>query len=97
VYVEYKTDRVADLMDLQMFFLKLNPSRNKKQLIEALEQLYGYMTFNNNKCSILSNWTHAWFLRHIETSNCKMLECASVELDSLAHSPSMLKAVVGMI
>ena len=70
----------------------------ERNSIEALEQLYGYMTFNDNKYGVLSNWTRAWFLRRVEKDGGgKTLECPSVELDGSANSSSMLKALVGMV
>jgi len=53
--------------------------------------------FSNNKYGVLSNWTHTWFLRRVEKDGGKILECASVELDGSADSPSMLKALVGIV
>jgi hypothetical protein len=91
---------VADLKDLPAFFAKPKTKRNmnERQSIEALEQLYGYMTFNNNKHGILTNWTRAWCLRRIETDNGKTLQYAGpFELDGSASSPSMLKIWVGMV
>lgn len=33
-----------------------------KQSLEALQQIYGYMTFNDNRFGILTNWQRALFL-----------------------------------
>jgi hypothetical protein len=55
------------------------------------------MTFNNNKYGVLSNWTRVWFLRRVEKDGGMTLEYACVELDGFANSPSMLKALVGMV
>ena len=98
--MEYKTDWVADLQDLPAFLatVKSQCTTNQKQSIKALEQLYGYMTFNANRYGILSNWTQTWFLRCMESDSCKTLEYA--DLIELAGSPgllSALKAFVGMI
>jgi hypothetical protein len=98
--VEYKTDWVADLKDLPAFFAKpqTNRNMNEKRSVEALEQLYGYMIFNNSKHGILTNWTRAWCLRCIETENKKTLQYAGpFELDGSASSPSMLKVWVGTV
>jgi hypothetical protein len=65
-----------------------------KQSLDALQQIYGYMTFNNNKFGILTNWQCALFLRRAETSDRKTLEYYLVELDGPI---SMLKAWVGMV
>jgi hypothetical protein len=65
-----------------------------KQSLDALQQIYGYMTFNNNKFGILTNWQRALFLRRAETSDPKTLEYYLVELDGPI---SMLKAWVGMV
>jgi hypothetical protein len=78
--------------------LKQRRNRREKQSIEALEQLYGYMTFNNNKYGILTNWTRAWCLRRMEADGRKTLECAGpFELGGPAQSPSMLKVFVGVV
>src|ERR1700733_3012260 len=45
-----------------------------RQSLEALQQIYGYMTFNCNKFGILTNWKRALFLRRSETSDRKTLE-----------------------
>lgn len=70
-------------------------STPEKQSVEALFQLYGYMTFNDNKYGILSNLTRAWFFRRIETSAGGTLECARIELNG--GPTTMLKAFVGII
>ena len=62
--------------------------------LRALQQTYGYMTFNNNKYGILSNWKRALFLRRAETPDRKTLEYYVVELDGPL---SMLKAWVGIV
>jgi hypothetical protein len=64
--------------------------------LEALEQIYGYMTFNDNKFAILTNWQRALFLRRAETDR-KTLEYYLVELDGPDPPTSMLKAWVGMV
>ena len=52
-----------------------------QQSLHALEQTYGYMTFNDNKFGILTNWKHALFLRRAETPDRKTLAFYLVELD----------------
>ena len=64
------------------------------QTLEALQQTYGYMTFNNNKYGILTNWKRALFLRRVETSGRKTLDYYLLELGGPI---SMLKAWVGII
>jgi hypothetical protein len=68
-----------------------------RESLAALEQIYGYMTFNNNKFGILTNWQRAWFLRRAETPGCKNLEYFLVELHEPSAQISMLKAWVGMV
>ncbi len=68
-----------------------------EQTLEALDQIYGYMTFNNNKFGILTSWTHALFLRRAETPDRKCLEYYIVELEGSSSSISMLKAWVGVV
>lgn len=98
VYVEYKTPWAADLKDLPVVFSKSDRTLTEQQSIEALEQLNCYMSFNNTKYGVLTNWTRAWFLRRMDTGDRKTLEYAGpIELDSSAQSPSMLKALVGMV
>jgi hypothetical protein len=65
-----------------------------EQSLDTLQQIYGYMTFNENKFGILTNWQHALFLRRAETPDRKTLEYYLVELDGPI---SMLKAWVGMV
>ena len=71
---------MADLKNTACVFSKPTiPSSN-----EALEQLYGYMTFNNNKYEVLSNWIRTWFLRRVESGT---LEYAGpIELDASEFS-----------
>ena len=89
---------LSDLKNLPHIFSEKIRTPAERNSIEALEHLYGYMTFNNNKYGVLSNWTRAWFLRRVEKDGGgKTLECASVELDGSANSLSMLKALVGMV
>ena len=65
-----------------------------KHSLDALQQIYGYMTFNEGRFGILSNWQRALFLRRAETPDRKTLEYHLVELDGPI---SMLKAWVGMV
>lgn len=68
-----------------------------QQSIDALEQIYGYMTFNNNKYGIITNWKRALFLRRAEVPGRKTLNFYCVNLDRRGHPISMLKAWVGMV
>ena len=98
--MELTTPWVADVKDLPRALAKTNRDRTviERQSIDALGQLYSHMGFNNNKYGVLSNWTRAWFLRRVETDGHKTLEYAGpIELDGSASSPSMLKALVGMV
>jgi len=65
-----------------------------EQSLDALQQIYGYMTFSENKFGILTNWQRALFLRRAETPDRKTLEYYLIELDGPI---SMLKAWVGMV
>ena len=40
-----------------------------RQSVDAIFQLYGYMTFNDNKYGILNNMEHAYVFRRIETAD----------------------------
>lgn len=63
--------------------------------LHALEQIYGYMTFNNNRYGILTNWRRALFLRWAEEAPDRhTLEFYTVVLDA---GISMLKAWVGIV
>jgi hypothetical protein len=95
--VEYKAWWVADLVDILAAFADTRNDILSRQSLDSLEQIYGYMSFNNNRFGILSNWQRAWFLRRAETDNRKTIECFVIELDE--HNPpiSMLKAWVGMV
>jgi len=68
-----------------------------EQSLDALEQTYGYMSFNNNRFGILTNWKHALFLRRPETPDGKALEYYLLELNRAGNPISMLKAFVGMV
>jgi len=70
-------------------------NRNERQSVEALEQLYGYMTFNNLRYGILTNWTRTYAVRRIKVKGRKALQYAGPFTPS--GSPSMLKVVVGMV
>ncbi len=99
--VEYKTIWTAGLENLIGNFL-LNPSNrtvSQRQSIEALQQLYGYITFNDNKYGVLTNWDRAWFFQRLETADSKgkMLHCYGPVALSANSGPSMLKAFVGII
>jgi predicted subunit of tRNA(5-methylaminomethyl-2-thiouridylate) methyltransferase len=85
---------VASLEYIEAAFSGTRSDTLSKQLLDALQQTYRYITFNNNKFGILSNWQCALFLRHAETSDRKTLEYYLVKLD---RPISMLKAWVGMV
>jgi hypothetical protein len=88
----------VNLADIPAAFDKSCRDTLTPQSLDALEQIYGYMAFNNNKFGILTNWQRALFLRRAERPNGKTLEYYLVELDGSANSPiSMLKAWVGMV
>jgi len=96
--VEYKAWWEADLINLPTSFAKPMRTPSEERSIEGLEQLYGYMSFNENKYSILTNWKRAWAFRRIETADRKTLQYAGpIELDDPASSLSMLKLFVGMV
>jgi len=87
-------------VDLEHAVAAFNGTRGdtlSQQSVHALEQIYGYMTFNNNKFGILTNWKRALFLRRAETSDRKILEYYTLELDGPRQPISMLKAWVGMV
>ncbi|KAK2465075.1 hypothetical protein APHAL10511_002883 [Amanita phalloides] len=94
--VEYKTWWAANLTYVAEAFNGTRDDTLSKQSLEALQQIYGYMTFNNNKFGILTNWQRALFLCRIETSNRKTLQYYLIELDRPVCM-SMLKAWVGMV
>ena len=103
--VEYKTKWAASLEDLPTYFRRkkanLNLNVRERQSIDAVFQLYGYMTFNDNKYGILNNMQYAWFFQRIETADNegKTLQYygpIKFDVDS-DPSPSMLKAFVGTI
>lgn len=75
--------------------LPCHRSVSEKQSVEALSQLYGYMTFNDNMYGILSNLNRAWFFRRVETTADGTLECARIELSG--GPTTMLKAFVGIV
>jgi len=87
-------------VDLEHVVAAFNGTRSdtlSQQSLHALEQIYGYMTFNNNKFGILTNWRRALFLRRAETPDRKTLEYYTIELDGPGQPTSMLKAWVGMV
>ena len=104
--VEYKTKWAAPLEDLPAYFRRkadknANLSVRERQSIDAVFQLYGYMTFNDNKYGILSNMQYAWFFQRIETTDNKgktLQYYGPIKFDVDSDpSPSMLKAFVGTI
>ncbi|KAF8347604.1 hypothetical protein F5887DRAFT_1072595 [Amanita rubescens] len=95
------------LEDLPAYFRRkahknANLNVRERQSIDAVFQLYGYMTFNDNKYGILSNMQYAWFFQRIletadnEGKNLQYYGPIKFDVDS-DHSPSMLKAFVGTI
>jgi len=68
--VEYKTKWAAPLADLPAYFQR-NARKiiKERQSIDAVFQLYGYMTFNENKYGILNNMECAWFFQRVETAD----------------------------
>ena len=81
-------------MDLGHVVAAFNGTRGdtlSQQSLHALEQIYGYMSFNDNKFGILTNWQRALFLRRAETSDGKTLEYYTIELD-VQSSPTYLDA-----
>ncbi|KIM90450.1 hypothetical protein PILCRDRAFT_59694 [Piloderma croceum F 1598] len=94
VIAEYKTWWAANLVHIVAAFSGTRSDTLSKQSLDALQQIYRYMTFNNNKFGILTNWQRALFLRHAETSDCKTLEYYLIELDGPIL---MLKVWVGMV
>jgi hypothetical protein len=60
VQVEYKTKWAAPLKDLPGYFQCKNACNVlEQQSIDAVHQLYGYVTFNENKYGLLSNMQYA--------------------------------------
>lgn len=102
VKAEYKTKWAAFLDDLPGYFQRKD-RRNvlERQSIDAVHQLYGYMTFNEIKYGVLSNMQHAWFFQHIENADHKgktLQYYGPIDIDvNAVDSPSMLKAFVGII
>ena len=91
----YKTWCTVDLEDV--FAVSIGtPNTLRPNSGHALQQIYAYMTFNNNKFGILTNWKHALFLRRAEVDGRHTLDIYGVELDGSQHI-SMLKAWVGII
>jgi hypothetical protein len=95
VQAEYKTKWAAPLTDLPGYFRQRNPSVLVRQSIDAVHQLYGYMTFNDNKYGVLSSMEYAWFFQRVERGQ-TMKYYGPIAVGP-ASSPSMLKAFVGII
>jgi hypothetical protein len=99
---EYKTKWAAPLKDLPAYF-QHNDRDNvlERQSINAVLQLYGYMTFNDNKYGILNNMQYAWFFQRVDTADRKgrtLQYYGPIDFDvNSVHTPSMLKAYVGTI
>ena len=102
VQVKYTTKWAAPLEDLSGYFRHRNVNRCsilEQQSIDAIQQLYGYLTFNETRYGVLSNLQHTWFFQHVETANCKgktLQYFGPIDIDSTSL-PSMLKAFVGII
>jgi len=87
-------------VDLELVVAAFNGTRGdalSQQSLHALQQIYGYTTFNNNKFGILTNWRHALFLHHAETLGRKTLEYYTIKLGRPGQPISMLKAWVSMV
>ncbi|KIL70192.1 hypothetical protein M378DRAFT_7103 [Amanita muscaria Koide BX008] len=95
--VEYKTWWAVDLQHVVAAFNGTHMDTLSQQSLHALQQTYGYMSFNNNKFGILTNWQCVLFLRRAETPDRKTLEYYTMELDGQGQPFSMLKAWVGMV
>jgi hypothetical protein len=85
------------MFDLKIFFnlSKQDRDQNARQSVDALEQIYGYMTFNHGRFGALGNWKRLYFLRQVECSNRKTLQYfGPIELDDscLCVSKSILNA-----
>lgn len=102
VQAEYKTVWDSPLEDLPGYFQRSDHHNvRERQSIEAVHQLYGYMTFNDNKYGVLNNMQYAWFFQRTETPDCKGKTLqyygpVNFDIDSI-DSPNMLKAFVGII
>ena len=81
-------------MQLDATFHGTHSDTITKQSLDTFQQIYGYMIFNENKFSILTNWQHALSLDHTETPDCRSFEYYLIELDGPI---SMLKAWVSMV
>ncbi|KAM6496012.1 hypothetical protein JOM56_008718 [Amanita muscaria] len=79
--VEYKTWWAVDLQHVVAAFNGTHMDTLSEQSLHALQQTYGYMSFNNNKFGILTNWQCVLFLRRAETPDRKTLEYYTMELD----------------
>ena len=94
--IKYKTKWVAPLEDLPGYFQRRAQEipRRARQSIDAVFQLYGYVTFNENKYGTLNNMECAWFFQRVETPDGQGITLeyyGPIKFDS-GHSPSMLKA-----
>ncbi|KIM86278.1 hypothetical protein PILCRDRAFT_4784 [Piloderma croceum F 1598] len=90
----------APLEDLPAYFQRNNHHNVlERQPIDAVLQLYGYMTFNDNKYGILNNMQYAWFFQPVKTAERKgrtlqYYRPIDIDVDSI-HTPSILEAYVG--
>lgn len=83
-------------MDLANLVSDFRGAHRDNQTLHALQQTYGYMTFNNNRFGILTNWKQTVFLRRAETPDRKTLQYYLINLGD-GQSISMLKAWVGIV
>ncbi|KAF8345189.1 hypothetical protein F5887DRAFT_1061817 [Amanita rubescens] len=95
--VEYKMWWVADLEHVVAASDGAHRNTLSPDTLHALEQIYGYMTFNNNRFGILTNWKRALFLQRAEVAGRHTLDFYTIELDGNQDIVSMLKAWVGMV
>jgi hypothetical protein len=96
--VEYKPDWVTDLLDICASLEAVNNDHytvNDRQCVEALHQIYGYMTFNDDKYGVLTNLHRTWFFQRVEGGT--LHYAGPIGLNNSATSPSILKAFVDIV
>jgi hypothetical protein len=96
---EFKPEWVADLRDLPASLQAFNTNdcpMPDRQCVEALQQIYNYMTFNKNKYGILTNLTCAWFFQQVENGH-TLFYTGPINLQNSYGSLSMLQAYVGIV
>lgn len=94
--VEFKPEWIVDLRDVPACLEANGSSVHDRKCVEALQQIYGYMTFNNNKFGILSNLTRSWFFRRVGDGR-TLHHAGPINHHTFPGSPSILKAYVGII